>query len=37
MYFFCQLNSDGDKLVEVLGLNFNPEKKQLEKKEKEFK
>ncbi|MEA5533840.1 DUF5331 domain-containing protein [Crocosphaera sp. XPORK-15E] len=23
---FCQLNSDGDKLIEVLGLHFDPEK-----------
>ncbi|MFN7257411.1 MAG: DUF5331 domain-containing protein [Microcystis sp.] len=36
MYHFCQLNSDGDKLLEVLGLNFDPEKKQLEKKEREL-
>ncbi|TRV05165.1 MAG: hypothetical protein EWV41_16525 [Microcystis wesenbergii Mw_MB_S_20031200_S109] len=34
MYPFCQLNYDGDKLLEVLGLNFDPEKKQLEKKER---
>ena len=34
MYFFCQLNSDGDKLVEVLGLNFDPEIK-LKKREEE--
>ena len=34
MYPFCQLNSDGDKILEVLGLNFDPEKKQLEKKER---
>jgi hypothetical protein len=27
---FCQLNADGNKLVEVLGLNFDPEK-ELEK------
>jgi hypothetical protein len=36
MYPFCQLSSDGDKLLEVLGLNFDPEKKQLEKKEREL-
>jgi hypothetical protein len=36
MYPFCQLNSDGDKLVEVLGLNFDPEKKKLETREKEL-
>lgn len=36
MYPFCQLNSDGDKLLEVLGLNFDPEKKRLEKKEREL-
>ncbi|MEA5508890.1 DUF5331 domain-containing protein [Crocosphaera sp. UHCC 0190] len=23
---FCQLNSDGNKLIEVLGLHFDPEK-----------
>ncbi|MCA2686337.1 MAG: hypothetical protein IM504_16700 [Microcystis sp. M038S2] len=34
MYPFCQLNSDGDKLVEVLGLNFDPEIK-LKKREEE--
>jgi len=36
MYPFCQLSSDGDKLLEVLGLNLDPEKKQLEKKEREL-
>ncbi len=36
MYPFCQLSSDGNKLLEVLGLNFDPEKKRLEKKEREL-
>lgn len=31
---YCQLNTDEDKLVEVLGLDFDPEK-ELEKREKE--
>jgi alanyl-tRNA synthetase len=32
---FCELNSDGNRLVEVLGLNFDP-KKELEKRAKEI-
>lgn len=31
---FCELNSDGNKLVEVMGLNFDPVK-ELEKRAKE--
>ncbi len=31
---FCQLNSDGNKLIEVLGLNFDPEK-EIKKREEE--
>ncbi len=31
---FCQLNSDGNRLIEVLGLHFDPEK-ELKKREEE--
>ncbi|ACK64872.1 conserved hypothetical protein [Rippkaea orientalis PCC 8801] len=34
---FCKLNSDGNKLIEVLGLNFDPEKELKKRSEQSSK